>query len=135
MCPVTCTPELAPFLNRVRFSRRQTKEAEQVLASLASGSDEQIIAIVKEQEAGIATTEVCRRHGISGATFYEWKSKYSGLEVSEPKRLRSVDDENAKLKRLLAEAMLGVDTSTPEGFRKSATSPEAPSPCRSRPLG
>ncbi|MCM0033483.1 MAG: IS3 family transposase [Sandarakinorhabdus limnophila] len=71
-------------------------------------SDEQIIAIVKEQEAGMATAEVCRRHGISGATFYKWKSKYGGLEVSEAKRLRSLEDENAKLKKLLAEAMLDI---------------------------
>lgn len=71
-------------------------------------SDEQIIAIVKEQEAGMATAEVCRRHGISGATFYKWKAKYGGLEVSEAKRLRSLEDENAKLKKLLAEAMLDI---------------------------
>ena len=71
-------------------------------------SDEQIIAIVKEQESGMATAEVCRRHGISGATFYKWKAKYGGLEVSEAKRLRSLEDENAKLKRLLAEAMLDI---------------------------
>ena len=69
-------------------------------------SDEQIIAILKEQEAGMATAEVCRRHGISGATFYKWKSKFGGLEVSEAKRLRQLEDENAKLKKLLAEAML-----------------------------
>ena len=71
-------------------------------------SDEQIIAIVKEQEAGMATAEACRRHGISGATFYKWKAKYGGLEVSEAKRLRSLEDENAKLKKLLAEAMLDI---------------------------
>ena len=71
-------------------------------------SDEQIIAIVKEQEAGMATAEVCRRHGISGATFYKWKAKYGGLEVSEAKRLRSLEYENAKLKKLLAEAMLDI---------------------------
>ena len=71
-------------------------------------SDEQIIAIVKEQEAGMATAEVCRRHGISGATFYKWKAKYGGLEVSEAKRLRSLEDENAKMKKLLAEAMLDI---------------------------
>ena len=71
-------------------------------------SDEQIIGIVKEQEAGMATAEVCRRHGISGATFYKWKAKYGGLEVSEAKRLRSLEDENAKLKKLLAEAMLDI---------------------------
>jgi putative transposase len=69
-------------------------------------TDEQIIAIVKEQEAGAKTADVCRRHGISDATFYKWKAKYGGLEVSEAKRLRALADENAKLKRLLAEAML-----------------------------
>jgi putative transposase len=71
-------------------------------------SDEQIIAILNEQEAGMQTAEVCRRHGISPATFYKWKAKYGGLEVSEAKRLRSLKDENAKLKRLLAEAMLDI---------------------------
>lgn len=69
-------------------------------------SEEQIIAILKEQEAGLATTEVCRRHGISSPTFYKWKAKFGGLEVSEAKRLRQLEDENAKLKKLLAEAML-----------------------------
>jgi putative transposase len=71
-------------------------------------SDEQVIAILKEQEAGMPTAEVCRRHGISAATFYKWKAKYGGLEVSEAKRLRSLEDENAKLKKLLAEAMLDI---------------------------
>ena len=69
-------------------------------------SEEQIIAILKEQEAGMATADVCRRHEISSATFYKWKSKYGGLEVSEARRLRALEDENAKLKKLLAEAML-----------------------------
>jgi putative transposase len=71
-------------------------------------SDEQIIGILKEQEAGGATADVCRRHGISPATFYKWKSKYGGLEVTEAKRLRVLEDENAKLKKLLAEAMLDI---------------------------
>lgn len=69
-------------------------------------SEEQIIAILKEQEAGVPTAEVCRRHGVNSATFYKWKAKFGGLEVSEAKRLRQLEDENAKLKRLLAEAML-----------------------------
>ena len=69
-------------------------------------SEEQIIAILKEQEAGVPTADVCRRHGISSATFYKWKAKFGGLEVSEAKRLRQLEDENAKLKKLLAEAML-----------------------------
>ena len=69
-------------------------------------NEEQIIAILKEQEAGMATAEVCRRHGISSATFYKWKSKFGGLEVSEARRLRSLEEENSRLKKLLAEAML-----------------------------
>ena len=71
-------------------------------------SEEQIIGILKEQEAVMPTVEVCRRHGISPATFYKWKSKFGGLEVSEAKRLRALEDENAKLKKLLAEAMLDI---------------------------
>ena len=69
-------------------------------------SEEQIIGILREQEAGVKTPEVCRRHGISDATFYKWKAKYGGLEVSEARRLRSLEDENRRLKKLLAEAML-----------------------------
>ena len=69
-------------------------------------SDEQIIGILREQEAGSPTAEVCRRHGISSATFYAWKAKFGGMEVSEAKRLKALEDENAKLKRLLADAML-----------------------------
>ena len=69
-------------------------------------SEEQIIAILKEQEAGMATVDVCRRHGISSATFYRWKLKFGGLEVSEARRLRALKDENARLKKLLGEAML-----------------------------
>ena len=69
-------------------------------------SEEQIIAILREQEAGAATAEVCRKHAISSATFYKWKAKYGGLEVSEARRLRALEAENAKLKKLLAEAML-----------------------------
>ena len=69
-------------------------------------SEEQIIAILKEQEAGARTVDVCRKHGISDVTFYKWKSKYGGMEASDAKRLKALEDENAKLKRLLAEAML-----------------------------
>ena len=69
-------------------------------------NEEQMIAILKEQEAGVATAEVCRRHGISSATFYKWKSKFGGLDVSEARRLRSLEEENSRLKKLLAEAML-----------------------------
>lgn len=69
-------------------------------------TEEQIIGILREQEAGLKTAEVCRKHGISGATFYKWKAKYGGLDVSEARRLKTLEDENTKLKKLLAEAML-----------------------------
>ena len=69
-------------------------------------TEEQIIAILREQEAGAKTADVCRKHGLSEATFYKWKSKFGGLDVSEAKRLRSLESENARLKKLLAEAML-----------------------------
>jgi putative transposase len=69
-------------------------------------SEEQIIGILREAEAGAKTPEVCRRHGISDATLYKWKAKYGGLEISEARRLKSVEDENRRLKKLLAEAML-----------------------------
>jgi putative transposase len=69
-------------------------------------TEEQIIGILREQEAGVPTADVCRKHGISGATFYKWKAKYGGLDVSEARRLKMLEDENAKLKKLLAEGML-----------------------------
>jgi len=69
-------------------------------------AEEQIIAILHEQEAGAKTSDVCRRHGISEATFYAWKAKFGGMAVSEAKRLKALEDENARLKKLLAEAML-----------------------------
>jgi putative transposase len=69
-------------------------------------SEQQIIAILKEHEAGLSTAEVCRRHGISQPTFYSWKSKFGGMEVSEAKRLKALEDENRKLKKLLAEQVM-----------------------------
>jgi putative transposase len=69
-------------------------------------TEEQIIGILKEAEAGAKTPDLARWHGVSEATIYNWKAKYGGLEVSEAKRLRSLEDENAKLKRLLADTML-----------------------------
>ena len=69
-------------------------------------TEEQIIGMLREQEAGAKTADVCRKYGISSATFYKWKAKYAGLEVSDAKRLKALEDENAKLKRLLAEAEL-----------------------------
>ena len=71
-------------------------------------TEEQIIAILREQEQGLATAEVCRRHGISSATFFKWKAKFGGMDVSDARRLKVLEDENAKLKKLLAEAMLDV---------------------------
>jgi putative transposase len=69
-------------------------------------TEEQIIAVLREQEAGVPTAEVCRRHGVSSATFYKWKGKFGGLEVSAAKRLKALEDENGRLKRMLADAML-----------------------------
>lgn len=69
-------------------------------------SEEQIIGVLKEAEAGAKTADLARRHGVSEATIYNWKAMYGGLEVSEAKRLRSLEDENGRLKRLLADAML-----------------------------
>jgi putative transposase len=69
-------------------------------------TEEQIIGILREQEAGLAVTELCRKHGVSSPSFYKWKAKYGGLDVSEARRLKALEDENAKLKRMLADAML-----------------------------
>ena len=69
-------------------------------------TEEQIIGILREQEAGIPVADLCRKHGLSSPTFYKWKAKYGGLEVSDARRLRSLEEENARLKLLLADAML-----------------------------
>ena len=69
-------------------------------------TEEQIIAILNEHEAGLPANEVIRKHGIATGTFYRWKSKYGGMDVSEVKRLKELEAENAKLKKLLAETML-----------------------------
>jgi putative transposase len=69
-------------------------------------SEEQIIAVLKESEAGAKTKDLCRRHGIAEPTFYNWKAKYAGMTISEARRLRDLEGENSKLKRLLAEAEL-----------------------------
>ena len=73
-------------------------------------SDEQIIGILKEHQAGLSATDLCRKYGVSDATFYKWRSKYGGMDVSEAKRLKALEEENGKLKRLLADAMLDVST-------------------------
>jgi putative transposase len=69
-------------------------------------TEEQIIAILKEGEAGAKTADLCRRHGISDATYYNWKAKYGGMEVSDARRLKALEDENRRLKRIVAEQAL-----------------------------
>ena len=69
-------------------------------------SEEQMIAILKQQESGVSTADVCRERGISSATFYKWKAKFGGMDVSDARKLKALEYENAKLKRLLAEQML-----------------------------
>ena len=73
-------------------------------------SEEQIIGVLKEHAAGIGVADLCRKHGISDATFYTWRKRYGGMEVSDAKRLKTLEDENARLKKLLAEQMLDVAT-------------------------
>lgn len=80
-------------------------------------SDEQIIGFLKEAESGISVKELCRRHGFSDASFYTWRSKFGGMEVSEAKRLKALEAENAKLKKLLAETMLENEVAK-EALRK-----------------
>lgn len=71
-------------------------------------TEEQIVGILKEHEAGAKTADVCRKHGISDATFYKWQAKFGGLEVSDARRLRQLEEENARLKKLLADSMLDI---------------------------
>ncbi|GBQ81922.1 transposase [Gluconacetobacter johannae DSM 13595] len=71
-------------------------------------TQDQIIGILKEHQAGATAADLCRKHGISDATFYTWRSKYGGMEVSEARRLKALEEENAKLKRLLAESVMDV---------------------------
>jgi putative transposase len=73
-------------------------------------TEDQIIGVLKEHQAGIPTAELCRKHGIPDATFYNWRSRYGGMEVSDARRLKSLEDENRRLKKLLAESMLDVAT-------------------------
>jgi putative transposase len=84
-------------LSRSRGDRRTRK---------ARFTEEQIIGILKEHDAGAKAEDLCRRHGISGTTFYKWKAKFGGMEASDAKRLRALEDENRRLKKLLAEQML-----------------------------
>ena len=79
-------------------------------------SEEQIIKVLKEHQAGIPIVELCRKHGISDATFYTWRSKYAGMEVSDARKLKALEDENRKLKKLLAESMLDGATELSANF-------------------
>ena len=73
-------------------------------------SEEQIIGILKEHQAGATAADLCRKHDVSDATFYKWRSKFGGMEVSDAKKLKALEAENAKLKKLLAEQMMDVST-------------------------
>ena len=73
-------------------------------------TEEQIIGILKEHQAGLGAKELCRKHGVSDATFYKWRAKFGGMEVSDAKKLKALEAENAKLKKLLAEQMMDVST-------------------------
>jgi len=73
-------------------------------------SEEQIIGILKEHQAGMSAADICRKHGVSDATFYNWRSKYGGMEVSDTRKLKALEEENRKLKKLLAESALDVAT-------------------------
>src|ERR1700757_306469 len=87
-------------------------------------SEEQIIGILKEHEAGVSVADLCRKHGVSDASIYKWKAKFGGMEVSEAKRLKTLEDENTRLKRLLADAMLG-QCSLEGPFGKEMVTPAA----------
>lgn len=73
-------------------------------------TEEQIIGILKEHQAGLGAKELCRKHGVSDATFYKWRAKFGGMEVSDARKLKALEVENAKLKKLLAEQMMDVST-------------------------
>ena len=73
-------------------------------------TEDQIIGILKEYEAGVSVADLCRKHGVSDATFYKWRSRYGGMEISEARKLKALEEENRKLKKLLAESMLDVST-------------------------
>ena len=99
-------------------------------------TEEQIIGMLKEQEAGAKTADVCRKHGISSASFYKFKAKYGGMDVSDARRLKALEEENARLKKLLAEQMLDnailKDVSAKNGDARCTAQSRGSCLCRAR---
>src|ERR1700709_791182 len=95
-------------LGRVRSYGRRTCGRADLLKSRFT--EEQIIKVLKEHAAGLSAGDLCRKHGISDATFYKWRSRYGGMEVSDARKLKALEDENRRLKKLLAEMMLDAST-------------------------
>jgi putative transposase len=102
--PVVAIEPLLPFCARTNEPEKIKDEDQSMKCSRFT--EEQIIGILKEHEAGVSVADLCRKHGVSDASIYKWKARFGGMDVSEAKRLRTVVDENTKLKRLLADAML-----------------------------
>lgn len=84
-------------------------------------TEEQIIRVLKEHAAGVSASDLCRKHGVSDATFYKWRSRYGGTEISEARKLKGLEEENCKLKKLLAESMLDVSTLKEDAWKKLQT--------------
>jgi putative transposase len=93
---------MPPVLGRVRSYGRRT--------CARAATEEQIIRVLKELAAGLSASDVCRKHGISDATFYKWRSRFGGMEISDARKLKALEEENRKLKKLLAETMLDAST-------------------------